>query len=66
MSEETLWNAVIVQAINDLFHGSDKERRAAFRWIFENNPDFRNVCDYAKVDPMCLRQNVFSRIINGA
>ena len=66
MSEETLWNAVIVQAIDDLFHGSDKERRDAFRWIFENNPGFRNVCDYAKVDPMCLRQNVFSRIINGA
>ncbi len=65
MSEEALWNAVIVQAINDLFHGSDKERRDSFRWIFENNPDFRRVCDYAKVDPMCLRQNVFSRIING-
>ena len=66
MSEEALWNAVIVQAINDLFHGSDKERRDSFRWIFENNSDFRRVCDYAKVDPMCLRQNVFSRIINGA
>ena len=45
MSEETLWNAVIVQAINDLFHGSDAERRDSFQWIFENNPDFRNVCD---------------------
>ena len=65
MSEETLWNAVIVQAINDLFHGSDKERRDSFRWIFENNSDFKCVCDYAKVDPMCLRQNVFSKIING-
>ncbi len=66
MSEETLWNAVIALAVEDLFHGSDKERRDSFRWIFENNPDFRNVCDYAGVDPMCLRQNVFSRIINGA
>ena len=66
MSEETLWNAVIALAVEDLFHGSDKERRDSFRWIFENNPDFRNVCDYAKVDPMCLRQKVFSRIINGA
>ena len=65
MSEVSLWNAVIVQAINDLFHGSDKERRDSFRWIFENNADFRRVCDYAGVDPMCLRQTVFSRIING-
>ncbi|MBR1735031.1 MAG: hypothetical protein IJ730_06270 [Alphaproteobacteria bacterium] len=61
MSEETLWNAVIVQAINDLFHGSDKERRDSFRWIFENNSNFRNVCDYAKIDLICLRQTVFSR-----
>ena len=65
MSEVTLWNAVIVQAIEDLFRGNNKERRYSFRWIFENNADFRRVCDYAKVDPMCLRQNVFSRIING-
>ena len=65
MSEEALWNAVIVQAIEDLFRGNDKERRDSFRWIFENNSDFRNVCDYAGIDPMCLRQNVFSRIING-
>ena len=65
MSEEALWNAVIVQAIEDLFRGNDKERRDSFRWIFENNADFRNVCDYAGIDPMCLRQNVFSRIING-
>ena len=35
-------------------------------YVLENNPDFRNVCDYAGIDPMCLRQNVFSRIINGA
>lgn len=66
MSEETLWNAVIALAVEDLFQGSDKERRSAFRWIFENNNDFRSVCDYAGVDPMYLRQNVFSRIINGA
>ncbi len=26
MSEEALWNAVIVQAIEDLFRGNDKER----------------------------------------
>ena len=33
MSEVSLWNAVIVQAINDLFHGSDAERREFSRII---------------------------------
>lgn len=65
MSEIALWNAVIVQAIEDLFRGNDKERRDAFRWIFENNPDFKRVCDYAGIDPMYVRRNVFGKIING-
>lgn len=65
MSEVALWNAVIVRAVEDLFSGTNQERRAAFRWIFENNPDFMEVCDYAGVDPMRLRQKVFNKIING-
>ncbi len=65
MSEVALWNAVIIKAIEDLFTGSHQERREAFRWIFETNPDFRKVCDYAGVDPMYVRRNVFGKIING-
>lgn len=65
MSEIALWNAVILQAIEDLFRGTDKERRDAFLWFFANNPDFRCVCDYAGIDPMCLRQSTFYKIING-
>ena len=65
MSEVALWNAVVATAVEDLFHGSDLERRAAFLWIFENNADFRTVCDYAGINPMCVRQYAFSRIING-
>lgn len=65
MSEVALWNAVIVQAIEDLFRGNDEERRDAFCWIFENNPDFRRVCDYARIDPIYVRRNVFGKIVNG-
>lgn len=65
MSEVALWNAVIKQAVEDLFSGNDLERRVAFMWIFENNVDFRNVCDYAGIEPMYVRRNVFGKIING-
>ncbi len=65
MNERVLWKAVIMQSVDDLFHGSDQERRAAFKWLFVNNKDFRTVCDYAAIDAMCLRQKVFEKIING-
>lgn len=64
-SEQALWRAVIMQAIEDLFSGKKQESREAFRWIFENNSDFRSVCDYADIDPMSLRQCIFGKIING-
>lgn len=65
MSEVALWNAVIKQAVEDLFSGTDLERRAAFVWIFKNNADFRRVCDYAGADPMYVRKKVFAKIIIG-
>lgn len=64
-SEQALWRAVIMQAIEDLFSGKRQESRNAFQWIFENNSDFRNVCDYADIDPMSLRQCILGKIING-
>lgn len=64
-AELELWRAVIMQAMYDLFSGTNLQRRAAFRWFFEKNQDFKNVCDLAGVDPMYLRQIVFWRIING-
>ena len=63
--ELALWRAVVRQAIDDLFGGSKLERRAAFRWLFENNSDYRKVCDLAGVNPMCVRKSVFKKIING-
>lgn len=65
MSEVALWNAVIIRAIEDLFAGSHQEQRAALRWLFENNNDFKKVCDYAGIDPVHVRKNVFGKIING-
>ena len=63
--EVLLWRAVITQAIEDLFKSSSQDGRAAFRWLFEKNPDYIKVCDLADVDPMGVRRSVFKKIING-
>ncbi len=63
--ERELWNAVILHAVEDLFSDSYWEQRDAFVWFFRNNPDYFRICDYAEIDPMCLRKKVFDRIING-
>lgn len=51
-----LWRAVILQAILDAATDSAKPRmksvkKAALEWLDINNPDFIEVCSYAKYSP---------------
>ena len=64
-AERKLWNAVVIQAIRDVFGDSNFERRSALRWIFEKNKDFPFVCELAGISPQFVQTRVFNQIIRG-
>ena len=50
-----LWTAVIVKAVEDWRTGSLRARRAAQKFLFEDDRDFYQVCASAGLDPALFR-----------
>ena len=68
--EKSLWKAVICQAIEDASSKSKKRRniyakQKAFKWIMEDNEDFKAVCDLAGYSYKAVRKNV-SELVSGS
>ncbi len=58
---QRLWKAVILTAFQDASRTSNKisailVRRKAVNWLLYNNRDFYQVCDFAGLDPVMVRQ----------
>jgi hypothetical protein len=67
IKEVILWREVIAISLNDLIanktKGSLKRKREAYDWIFIENQDFYEVCNFAYVDYHSVR--VQAKIILG-
>lgn len=70
--ERQLWCAVISQAIADLrgFASGSHEhprlvREAAYKWLFEPNRDFAQVCDMAGMNADAIRYRLKMMVANG-
>lgn len=67
--EESLWKAVIMQALVDATtcqtqDDSARSRLEAMRWLTNNNPDFLDVCLRACLDPNQVRVMAKKAIAN--
>ncbi len=58
IAERHLWTAVITRALEDWRTGTLRERRAAQKFLFEEEADFSNVCSAAGLDPTSLRSQL--------
>jgi hypothetical protein len=54
-AERHLWTAVVTRALEDWRTGTLRERRAAQKFLFEEENDFNQVCAAAGLDPSSLR-----------
>ena len=60
LSEQRLFQAIIVQALEDVMNpsGFKKEtywKEDAYKWFFNNSQDFQDVCWAADMDPEVIR-----------
>ena len=53
--EVRLWQAVIVNTVEEWIHGPLRQKREAEQYIFGDDTDFRTVCQSAGMDPERLR-----------
>lgn len=58
---QRLWKSVILTAFQDASRTSNKivlllAKRKASNWLLYNNRDFYQVCDFAGLDPLMVRQ----------
>lgn len=58
LAERHLWTAVITRAVEDWRNGTLRERRAAQRFLFDEEDDFCRVCASAGLDPASLRSHL--------
>jgi hypothetical protein len=58
ISERRLWTAVLVVAVEDWRNGTLRAKRAAQRFLFENDRDFSEVCAGAGLDPESFRSKL--------
>jgi hypothetical protein len=58
IAERRLWMAVIVRAVQDWLSDSTRIRRAAWKFLFEEDNDFYEVCACAGLDPSRLRSQL--------
>jgi hypothetical protein len=56
-----MWRAVIDRALSDaLMKGINmRDKKRAFRWLFNDDPDFEIVCGLAEVEPDVVRRYFF-------
>lgn len=58
MSERRLWLAVLVTAVEDWRRGTLRAKRAAQKFLFEDDSDFMEVCAGAGIDPSSFRSKL--------
>jgi hypothetical protein len=54
-AEIRLWTAVLARTLEDWTAGTLRARREAERFLFEDEADFRAVCESAGLDPARFR-----------
>jgi hypothetical protein len=67
LSEQRLFQAIIVQALEDVMSFSYFKKEAywkedAYRWFYNNSVDFQDVCWAADMDPELIRGEFFKLI----
>ena len=68
--EQSLWRAVIVQALMDASSLSKKpenrqHKKEALIWLRGTSEDFHRVCHYAGFEPSCARQMIQEALERG-
>lgn len=68
--EQSIWRAVITQALMDAASQSRKSearrtRHDALSWLLSNSRDFESVCDNAGFDPGYVRRRVKEALARG-
>jgi hypothetical protein len=64
--ELRLWQAVIVNAIQEWLHGPLRQKRQAEEYLFGDNSDFPRVCESAGMDVRLLRAKLTRLKLRGA
>jgi hypothetical protein len=66
IAERHLWTAVVTRALEDWRTGTLRERRAAQKFLFEEESNFSCVCASAGLDPTSLRAQLskMGRMVN--
>ena len=64
LSEQRLFQAIIVQALEDVMNFSSFKKEAywkedAYKWFYANSLDFQDVCWSAEMDPELIRGEFF-------
>jgi hypothetical protein len=67
LSEQRLFQAIIVQALEDVMNISAFKKEAywkedAYKWFYSNSIDFQDVCWAADMDPELIRGEFFKLI----
>ena len=67
ISEQRLFQAIIVQALEDVMNISSCKKEAywkedAYKWFYSNSEDFQDVCWAADMDPELIRGEFFKLI----
>ena len=69
ISEQRLFQAIIVQALEDVMNPSSFKKETywkedAYKWFFNNSEDFQDVCWGADMDPEVIRDEFLKLIRN--
>ena len=67
ISEQRLFQAIIVQALEDVMNISSFKKETywkedAYKWFYSNSEDFQDVCWAADMDPELIRGEFFKLI----
>ena len=67
LSEQRLFQAIIVQALEDVMNISSFKKESywkedAYKWFYSNSEDFQDVCWAADMDPELIRGEFFKLI----
>lgn len=67
MSEQRLFQAIIVQALEDVMNPSSFKKETywkedAYKWFYNNSEDFQDVCWGADMDPEMIRDEFFKLV----
>ena len=69
ISEQRLFQAIIVQALEDVMNPSSFKKETywkedAYRWFYNNSVDFQDVCWAADMDPEMIRDEFIKLVKN--